>query len=130
MLLPPRQPRGRRGRLRDRAPALAARRPARALAGRRGHHLRHAAERVAKRAHHPLRLPVRKRRVRKRGVRFVDYPTLAREFALLQTDGKHWTHYAFPCHDQAPELTRLLAQLTMQASMDRPLDVCGGEGVR
>ena len=49
---------------------------------------------------------------------------------LLQTDGKHWTHYAFPCHDQAPELTRLLAQLTMQAAMDRPLDVCGGEGVR
>ena len=65
-----------------------------------------------------------------RGIRFVDYPTLARQFALLQTDGKHWTHYAFPCHDQAPELTRLLAQLTMQAAMDRPLDVCGGEGVR
>ena len=68
--------------------------------------------------------------VRRRGVRFVDYPALARQFALLQTDGKHWTHYAFPCHDQAPELTRFLAQLTMQAAMDRPLDVCGGEGVR
>ena len=40
--------------------------------------------------------------VRNRGVRFVDYPTLARQFALLQTDGKHWTHYAFPCTIRRP----------------------------
>ena len=67
--------------------------------------------------------------MRNRGVRFVDYPTLARQFALLQSS-QALDALRVPVPRSGTRAHAAPAQLTMQAAMDRPLDVCGGEGVR
>ena len=61
-----------------------------------------------------------------RGVRHVDYTSLAEVFAPLMSDSKHFTHYTERCDKLFPELPRLVAQLELQALMGLPAALCPG----
>ena len=67
-----------------------------------------------------VRLPVSEMRwLEEQRVPYVDYAALAQEHSAAMSDGRHFAYFLKPCAQTFPEVAKLVAQLALQATLQR-----------